>query len=137
MTQQFHRAAIAAAALLSIGVLAPTAFAQTPAQAPAPAQQPAAKPNLGPAPSEAELKNFVGAAVDVNKISKAAIPQIQGAKGNAERTKLQQTAETKMQAAVHEHHLTVQRYQQIAMAVQTSPQLRKKANGILKQDTNK
>ncbi len=134
MNPRLHRTTIAAAVALGIGMLTPVAFAQTatPAQRSAPQQAPsqgktaANQPDAGPTPTDAELKHFAHAAQDVQSIRQAAQPQIAKAKSPDARTQLQKTAEQKMEAAVRSHHLSVQRYEQIAMVAQTNKSVRAK-----------
>ncbi|HEX7381030.1 MAG TPA: DUF4168 domain-containing protein [Nevskiaceae bacterium] len=136
MNQPFHRIGVTAAVVLGLGVLAPGAFAQTGAPAAqAPQQQAApgmAQPDTGPAPSDSELKHFVAAALDVQHIARGAEPQIEAAKSAADRANLQQAAEKKMEAAVKKQHLSVQRYQQIAMVIQTNHSVQAKVNQMLR-----
>ncbi len=130
MTPRLHRKSTALAVALAMAALTPAAFAQAaqPAQqqAPTQAQAPANKPDTGPAPTTAELQQFADAARDVESIKQVAQPKIAKAKDADARTKLQMQAEKKMEAAVRSHHLTVKRYEQIAMAAQTDPSIRTK-----------
>lgn len=130
MISRFHGAGATLAVAIGAALLAaPAAFAQT--QQP-PAQQPPAQgaapatPDTGPAPTETELKNFAKAAVDVQNIRKSVQPQIASAKTPDARTKIEQSAEKQMEAAVRSQHLSTQRYVQIAQAVQTNPTIRDK-----------
>lgn len=129
MIRRFHGASATLAVAIGATLLAaPAAFAQTqpPAQQP-PAQGAApAAPNTGPAPTETELQNFAKAAVDVQNIRKTMQPQIASAKTPDARTKIEQSAEKQMEAAVRSQHLSTQRYVQIAQAVQTNPTIRAK-----------
>lgn len=134
MIQRLQRLGIAAALTLAAGALAaPAALAQTQptqAQPAAPQQAPAApaaaQPDAGPAPTSAELQQFANAASSVLDIRKATEPKLAAAKDANARTQLQESAEKQMEAAVQQQHLTVQRYQQIAMAVQTDSSVRAK-----------
>lgn len=141
MTQHLKRIGIATAVIFGASVLAPAVFAQAPAQRQAPTQQqtspqtaPQNKPDLGPKPSDSELKHFVHAAMDVQSIAHQAQPKLQSAKDNADRVKIQQAAEKKMEAAVKTHHLSVHRYQQIAMAMQTDQSIRAKVNKLAQEE---
>lgn len=144
MNQQLKRISITAAMMLGAGVLAPAVFAQAPAQQQTPTQQqvptqatPQSKPDLGPKPSQSELKHFVDAALDVQSIAKQAQPQIQAAKDSSQRVKIQKTAEKKMEAAVKTHHLSLHRYQQIAMAMQADPSIRDKVKKLAQKEMKK
>lgn len=135
MIQRLHRLGAAAALTLGATVLAPLAFAQTPppTQEQAPTQQAPtqAAPNPGPAPTNEELVDFAHAATDVVNIRKSTEPKLQAAKSDDARTKLQQAAEKQMEAAVRNNHLSVQRYEQIAMVVQTNAEVRQKVLQIM------
>lgn len=133
MNGRFNHTGVAIAAALGIAMLAPTALAQSQPAAPpqAPAQNAAAQPSTGPAPSDTELKNFAGAVVDVQHIQQSMQPELAAAKTPDARTKLQQSAEKKMEAAVQSHQLTPQRYVQIANLAQTDDSVRTKIQKLL------
>jgi hypothetical protein len=130
MIQRIQRVGTAAALTLAAALFATTAFAQAqptpqqPATNPPPASA-AAQPGTGPAPTSAELQQFANAASSVLDIRKATEPKLAAAKDANARTQLQQSAEKQMEAAVQQH-LTVQRYEQIAMVVQTDDSVRAK-----------
>jgi hypothetical protein len=129
MTRPAHQTTLAAAVALAAALLAPNVLA---AQAPAPAQQAPttstapAQADTGPAPTDAELQHFARAAEDVIVIRKATEPKLAAAKDQTARTRLQQGAEKQMESAIEQQHLSVQRYEQIAMVVQTDSTLRAK-----------
>lgn len=133
MTGRLNRTGIAAAITLGIAMLAPAALAQTQPAAPqqAPAQASAAQADTGPAPNDTELKNFAQAIVEVQSIKNSVQPQLAAAKTPDDRTKLQQSAEKKMEAAVESHQLSPQRYVQIAKLVQTDSTVRAKVQKLL------
>jgi len=58
-------------------------------------------------------------------------PQLAAAKTPDDRTKLQQAAEKKMEAAVESHQLSPHRYVQIATLVQTDSTVRAKVQKLL------
>ncbi len=134
MIERFSRTCIAAAVSLGLAMLAPAALAQTqpatPQQAP---QGNAAAPqsDTGPAPNDTELKNFAGAAVDVQNIRQSLQPQLAAAQSADARTQLQQSAEKKMEAAVESHQLTPHRYVQIANLVQTDDTIRARVEKLM------
>ncbi|MGH8182353.1 MAG: DUF4168 domain-containing protein [Rhodanobacteraceae bacterium] len=137
MNLRLHRMSATAAVALSVGMLAPMALAQT-QQAPQPQQAPsqnqAAQPGTpGPAPTDTELQHFAQAAREVETIKQTAQPEIAQAKTPDARTKLQQSAEHKMEAAVRSHDLSVQRYEQIAMVAQTDSSVRTKLIKLMQQ----
>ncbi|MDE2225535.1 MAG: DUF4168 domain-containing protein [Xanthomonadaceae bacterium] len=134
MIGRTNRTGVAVAMSLGIAMLAPAALAQTqPAPQQAPPQGNAAAPQTetGPAPNDTELKNFAGAAVDVQNIRQSLQPQLAAAQTADARTKLQQSGEKKMEAAVESHQLSPQRYVQIANLVQTDSSVRAKVQKLM------
>ena len=135
MTGRLNRTGIAAAITLGIAMLAPAALAQTQPATPQQAQpQGNAAPSqadTGPAPTDTELKNFAGAVVDVQNIKNSLQPQLAAAQTADARTKLQQSGEKKMEAAVESHQLSPQRYVQIANLVQTDSSVRAKVQKLM------
>jgi hypothetical protein len=133
MIGSLNRTGIVAAVSLAIAMLAPAALAQTqpaPQQA-APQGNAASQTDTGPAPSDTELKNFAGAVVDVQNIKNSLQPQLASAKTPDDRTKLKQSAEQKMEAAVESHQLSPKRYVQIANLVQTDSSVRAKVQQFM------
>lgn len=150
MIKRYRRTAMSAALMLGASMLAPAALAQTmqsqapqqqPPQQQAPQQQAPAqgqqsapmmkKPDAGPAPSSSELKHFVNAALDVQAIGQQAQPKLKAATSKSDRMKLQQATEAKMKTAVQKHHLSVKRYQQIFVAMQTDNTVRQKVSKMV------
>lgn len=135
MNGRFNRLAAAAAVTLGIAMLAPAALAQTqpatPQQAPTQGNAAASQSDTGPAPSDTELKNFAQAIVQVQGIKDSLQPQLAAAQTADARTKLQQSAEKKMEAAVESHQLSPHRYVQIATLVQTDSTVRAKVQKLL------
>ncbi len=135
-----HTQGIIAAAGFALGAaaLAPMALAQTSPAQPTPPTgqnpQPATAPSrtdTGPAPTDTELQHFARAAEDVIGIRQATEPKLAAAKDPGARTKVQQGAEKQMEAAIQQHHLSVRRYEQIAMVVQTDSTLRAKVMKLM------
>ena|SRR6185312_2357804 len=133
MIRPINRTGLAAAVSLAIAMLAPAALAQNQpaAQQAAPQANAAAPQAEGPAPNDTELKNFAGAAVDVQNIRQSLQPQLAAAQTADARTKLQQSGEKKMEAAVESHQLSPQRYVQIANLVQTDSSVRAKVQQFM------
>lgn len=134
MIGSFHRTGLATAVSLAIAMLAPAALAQTqpaPQQAPPQGNAAASQTDTGPAPNDTELKNFAGAAVDVESIRQSLQPQLAAARTADARTKLQQPGEKKMEAAVESHQLSPQRYVQIANLVQTDSGVRARVQKMM------
>ena len=132
MIQPFNRTGLATAVSLAIAMLAPAALAQTQPQQAAPQGNAAApQAETGPAPNDTELKNFAGAAVDVQNIRQSLQPQLAAAKTADARTQLQAQGEKKMEAAVESHQLSPKRYVQIANLVQTDSSVRDKVQKMM------
>lgn len=141
MKKRARYSAIATALMLSGVMVAPTVLAQGAPSAAAPqaAQTaPALKPqDAGPPPTDAELGHFVDAAFQVQAISNQARPQFDAAKTSADREKIKQAAEAKMETAVENDHLTVKRYKQIFVAMQTNDGVRKKVQALVQKKQGK
>lgn len=138
MIPRLHRIGAAAAITLGASMLATAAFAQTqttPQQAPTQSTAPANQTDTGPTPTDAELKQFANAVVDVQKIRKAEQPKIAAAQSADTQTKLKQATEQKMEAAVRSNHLSIHRYEQIAQVVQTNNTIREKVIKLMSAST--
>ncbi|WIG57089.1 MAG: hypothetical protein OJF61_002877 [Rhodanobacteraceae bacterium] len=134
MIGSLNRTGIAAAVSLAIAMLAPAALAQTqpaPQQAAPQDNAAASQADTGPAPTDTELKNFAGAVVDVQNIKDSLQPELASAKTPDDRTKLQQSAEKKMEAVVESHQLSPKRYVQIANLVQSDSGVRAKVQKFM------
>lgn len=133
MIRPFNRTGVAAAVSLALALLAPLALAQTQPDAPqqAPAESAASQAETGPAPNDAELKNFALAVVDVQNIKNSLQPEMASAQTADARTKLQAQGEKKMEAAVESHQLSPKRYVQIANLVQTDSSVRAKVQKMM------
>ena len=75
---------------------------------------------------EATLETFVKAYIEVREIGQELEPKIQNASSNEEAQQLQQQARERMQAAVQEQDMTVQRYTRIATALNADAELRQR-----------
>ena len=73
--------------------------------------------------TDAEVRSFAEAALEVKHIKEVYIPQIAAAASEEEQQKLEDAATTAMTKAVEEHGLKVDRYQQILVAALTQPAL--------------
>jgi len=133
MNGRFHRSSVALAVSLAMAMSAPAALAQT--QPATPPQTPpaatATQGDMGPAPNDTELKHFAQAIVEVQGIKDSVQPQLAAAKTPDDRTKLQQAAEKKMEAAVESNQLSPHRYVQIATLVQTDSTVRARVQKLL------
>jgi len=130
MIGRLNRAGVAVAMALGTAMLAPAALAQTQPATP-PQQAAGSQADAGPAPNDTELKNFAQAIVEVQSIKDSLQPQLAAAPSPDARTKLQQSGEKKMEAAVESHQLSPQRYVQIANLVQTDSTVRAKVQKLL------
>ena len=102
--------------------LAPMAPAQTPApsnvQQPAPrVQQPA------PAYSDAELKTFAVAALEVLRINDVYLPKLKMAATPQEQQDVERTASDEMVKAVEKEGLSVNRYKEIMSHAEAHPEI--------------
>lgn len=111
---------IALTAVTGMG-LAPIVAAQTPAPSvpqPAPGiQQPA------PAYSDAELKTFAVAALEVLRINDAYLPKLKMAATPQEQQDVERTASDEMVKAVEKEGLSVNRYKEIMSHAEAHPEV--------------
>lgn len=136
MTPTRLRYAMVAMALAITSVPAWAAFAQTsvPAQQTSqPTSKAPAKPDIGSAPSGAELDRFAHAAVQVGNIKRTAGPEIEAASSKADRAKLEQATVKRIKTAIRSHHLSVHRYLQIIAYVQAHPAEQQKVVALMRQ----
>ena len=75
---------------------------------------------------DATLETFVKAYIDVREIGQELEPKIENASSSEEAQQLQQQARERMQAAVQERDMTVQRYSRIAAALNADTELRQR-----------
>jgi len=75
------------------------------------------------APSDAELKSFAGAVVEVHRINDAYIPKLQAADTPDEEQKLEAAALREMVQAVEQEGLSVEKYEEILTQTQTNNEL--------------
>lgn len=117
-----HLMSLSASALLA-GFMATGTAAPALAQAEAPPQE-------APAPaaqiSEEHLKTFANATREVNRIADKARTQLQEPGPPDKAQAVQQQAQAEMVEAVKKNGLSVEQYNQIAMAAQSDPKLREK-----------
>ena len=106
-------AAIAAAWLAA-------APAQTTQSAPEQVTTSRQKPTSLSAPTDAELKSFAGAVVEVHRINDAYIPKLEAAGTPDEEQKLEAAALREMVEAVEKEGLTVDKYEEILTQAQNN-----------------
>lgn len=104
--------------------LAASAYAQQPQQPPA-----ANQPQMEPV-SDAEIVGYVNAAEAVGEIIEEVQPQLEQAQTEEQVNQLQMSAQEEMVQAVADNGLTPQRYNQIAAAARTDPELGQRISQI-------
>jgi len=105
--------AIAVCAAMSIAV-APLSFAQgTPSETVKPA----------PSYSEAELKSFAVAALEVQRINDAYLPKLKTASTPEEQKQVEKVATDEMVKAVEKEGMSVDKYKQIMNHAQSNPEI--------------
>lgn len=101
---------------LSLGVMSaaasPFVFSQS---LEAPTEQSA------PSYSDAELKSFAVAAIEVKRIHDAYAPKFESAASSEEQQQVQQTASQEMIRAVEKEGISVEKYEEIAGQVKANP----------------
>lgn len=121
MTIQFRLLAMAICAATSVIAAGPATAAQGSTREdrqPAPeAQQPA------PSYSDAELKSFAVAVVQVQRINDAYLPKLKTASTPEEQQKVEKTATSEMVKAVQKEGMTVEKYKQIMNHAQSNPEI--------------
>jgi hypothetical protein len=103
--------------------LAPIALAQTPAPD---VQQRAPVPNVqqpAPAYSDAELKTFAVAALEVLRINDVYLPKLKMAASPQEQQEVERTASDEMVKAVEKEGMSVARYKEIMSHAEAHPEI--------------
>ncbi|MCQ9616709.1 DUF4168 domain-containing protein [Paenalcaligenes niemegkensis] len=116
--------AFLATAVISLGLSAPIAMAQTAPAAPAPAPQ-------AIQPDSAQLNNYAKAAKRVSTVVAEYQPKLEGAQDDATRQQILTEADSKMVSEVESSGMSVQEYNGISVAVQQDPQLRKQVEDMV------
>ena len=111
-------AIVAGAAVATAGGV----HAQTAAPAPGAQQAPAAAQTF----TDQEIQSYASAVVKVQDISTKWQDKLRAAKDPSASTEIQKQAESEAVAAVKEEGLTVEKYNQIALATETDTELRNK-----------
>lgn len=127
MTKFKTMSAIASLGLLMGAAAAPvaaSAYAQQPQQPPAMNQQ-----QMEPV-SDAEIVGYVNAAEAVGEIIEEVQPQLEQAQSEEQVNQLQMSAQEEMVQVVADNGLTPQRYNQIAAAARTNPELGERISQI-------
>ena len=92
----------------------------------APAGQAPAKPSDATRLSDKELKAFVKAYVDYQKVRRTYAPALEQAKDPARKKQIEQEANAKIKRSLDAQGLSVARYNQIFAQVNSNPPLRKR-----------
>jgi len=98
------------------------------------ADQPAVEPSAA-SYTDAELRSFAGALLDVARIKQAYTPQLEAAEDAEEQQEVKQAASVEMVQAVEQQGMSVDRYQEILLNALTNPELAKRVDRYLKQTT--
>jgi hypothetical protein len=118
MTIQFRLLAMAICAATSIAAPTITSAQGRAPEQPAPeAEQPA------PSYSDAELKSFAVAVVQVQRINDAYLPKLKTASSPEEQRQVEKTATEEMVKAVEKEGMTVKKYKQIMNHAQSNPEI--------------
>lgn len=133
MTPRFHYSAAMLAVMLGGALATPSALAQTQPTTPPQTSTPGAtvQSETGAPPSQAELKHFAAAAVQVENIKQTLQPKLATAKDDSARNGLKQAAEKQMEAAVRNNELSLHRYIEIANVVQTNSTIRNEVQQLM------
>ena len=83
--------------------------------------------------SDAELKSFADAALEVKHIKETYLPKMEVAENELEQEKLKQAAIKEMTQAVEQRGLKVDKYQEILAAALTRPELAERVGKYLSQ----
>jgi len=113
-------AALLLGAAIVAGAYSGVARAQT--AMPEAQQAPAAEASF----SDQELQSYASAVVKVQEISESAREKLKATKDLAASDAIQKDAETKAVAVVKQQGLSVEKYNQIALATETNPEIRSK-----------
>jgi len=113
---------------VALAAIAAVWLAAAPAQTTQPASsmssdEVAASAKRTPPPTDAELKSFAGAVVEVHRINDAYIPKLEAADTADEEQKLEAAALREMVQAVEKEGLSVEKYEQILTLAQTDRDL--------------
>lgn len=75
-----------------------------------------------PAISDAELKSFAGAVVEIQRVNDTYLPKLQTATTVEERQQVQEIASAEMKRAVENEGITVNRFQEILAQARANPE---------------
>lgn len=107
----------------------------------APVSAQTAAPEPAPAPitiSDAKLQSFVAAALKVGDLIDKWTPKIEAAATEEEKTKLKQTANAELVAAIQSNgDMTLPEYRQISQAAETDPALQERIIKMLQASAQK
>lgn len=116
--------AFLSAAVVSLGLSAPVAIAQTAPAAPAATPQ-------AIQPDSTQLNNYAKAAKRVSDVVAEYQPKLEGAQDDNARQQILSEADSKMVSEVEGTGMSVQEYNGISVAVQQDPQLRQQVEDMV------
>lgn len=122
------KTAILASILMTVGLSA-SAFAEQPQQAAPEAPMPEAAQTVDF--SDTDLQKFADVQGDLEKIRNEYSGRLESTEDPDQAAKLQQEASQKMVQTVQDKGLAVETYSNIALAIQSNPELRDKVQSML------
>lgn len=93
---------------------------------------PAAREGSGASFSDADLKSFVIAALEVERISDTYLPKLKAAKTAEEQQQVENAASREMVKAVENKGISVDKYQEIATEAQANPAIAERVKQHIK-----
>ena len=132
MKHYYATATMVLAVAAAFGLAAPAAIAQS--VQPVVAQS---SSSTAPAPSfsDAELKVFAAAVLDVQRVTDTYLPKLKAATTIAEQQKVEDTASAEMTRVVESRGMTATRFSQILELTKVSPQLADRVRWHIHQDS--
>ncbi|EXF42765.1 hypothetical protein BAY1663_04819 [Pseudomonas sp. BAY1663] len=128
MTQPNARLALVGLFSLFLGLGAPLALAQAPAE-PAPAAQPAAGTQQF---SDDKLEGFASSLGEIMEIREEFTGKLQQTEDATQARELQQEANEQMLGVIEKNDISIDEYNAINQAVQTDPELRNRVIAMMK-----
>lgn len=93
---------------------------------------PSAREGSGASFSDADLKSFVIAALEVERISDTYLPKLKAAKTPEEQQQVENAASREMVKAVENKGISVDKYQEIATEAQANPEIAERVKQHIK-----
>lgn len=114
-------------------VAAVLAFGATPVMASPNYANPVQSEALQPQPDDSELSSFVAAFVRLMGVQHGYMMLLQQEEDPVRAEELKEQAVTDMEAAIEQDGMSVERYNNIALAIRDDPQLQNRVEGIIDQ----